>query len=173
MPEVSESQETAAGRKRLICILGCFALVTLAAVASAVLWARTNETRKQMTLCVHQLRMLDRPLHVYAQSHGGAVPSRISELYPEYVADPRLFMCPNVAASYLSRTGQPHPLLRKDVRAAGIDEHSSFVLTPGAMMDGSRDIVVASERGDNHHGRGRAVLFADGRGGWDPPVNWR
>ena len=33
--------------------------------------------------------------------------------------------------------------------------------------------VIAYEKEDNHFGKGRSLLYLDGRGAWEPPENWR
>jgi hypothetical protein len=54
-----------------------------------------------------------------------------------------------------------------------VDERSTYVLVSGLRPTDDKDTVLAYEKGDNHGGIGHSVLYLDGRGGWDPPSNWR
>jgi hypothetical protein len=56
-----------------------------------------------VVICTHHLEMMGRPLAAYERDHG-ELPGHLSELHPEYGADPAVFPCPADASA-----GHPGP----------------------------------------------------------------
>ncbi|RJP65884.1 MAG: hypothetical protein C4532_16790 [Candidatus Abyssobacteria bacterium SURF_17] len=45
--------------------------------------------------CVHNLKQLGLYLHLFAKDHDGELPYDLAELFPEYVTDKSVFVCPS------------------------------------------------------------------------------
>ena len=124
------------------------------------------------TTCVHNLKVLSISMKLYADEHEGQFPDKFSALYPEYITDLRMLICPELSAKYKRERGIPHPF-SPEPTPEEIDSLSSYVLVPGLTTSDDKDTVIAYERGDNHSGMGRSLLYLDTRGAWEPPENWR
>jgi hypothetical protein len=142
----------------IVLVLAGFAGCFVSALSRARFAAR-------QTMCVHNLKLIAMQLRMYADEHDGAFPDKWSTLaaYHEVAVSDMLeiFVCPEQIRRYTVSS------------PADIDELSSYVLVPGLRMTDDKDTILAYEKGDNHGGIGHSVLYLDGRGGWDPPSNWR
>ena len=116
----------------------------------------------RQTMCVHNLKLIAMQLRMYADEHDGAFPDKWSTLVADLnIGSFEIFVCPQQIRRYTVSS------------PADIDELSSYVLVPGLHMTDDKDTILAYEKGDNHGGIGHSVLYLDGRGGWDPPSNYR
>ncbi len=104
----------------------------------------------QSTMCINNLIQLARACILYANDHEGALPSKLSELYRDYVADLGVFMC---------------PVSKKEISEATIDAVSDYELAiPGAKLGEIKDpgnTIMLLEK-EPRHGPGRNVAYADG-----------
>jgi hypothetical protein len=127
----------------------------------------------RQTLCVHNLKMLALQLKMYAEEHDGAFPDKWSTLVSDTDLFPpdmlEIFVCPAGSREYEKEHGVPLTVSGPE----DVDERSTYVLVSGLRPTDDKDTVLAYEKGDNHGGIGHSVLYLDGRGGWDPPSNWR
>ena len=123
-------------------------------------------------MCVHNLKILSIALNGYADEHEGQFPDSLSALYPEWGMDLGVFICPELRKKYKRERGIPHPFTSDDPTSAEIDALCSYAYVPGLSPDGNKDTVIAYEKEDNHFGKGRSLLYLDGRGAWEPPEHW-
>ncbi len=156
-------------RKRVALCLGAIALATFG-VFFLIELADARQAAFS-TSCVHNLKLIALPLHMYAKEHGNRFPEKLSVLYPEYLTDPRCLICPNLRGHYEETMGKEYPFSDPPT-AEEIDTLCSYVYVPGHGLDGDKDTVVAYEKVDNHHGRGRALLYLDGRAFRKRPEEW-
>ncbi len=160
-------------RRRLV-VRGVIAL-GIAGLAVFVLYAAGRTRQKvRMTMCVHNLKVIGLRLRLYADEHDGAFPDTWSALVTHLeITDPDslddVFVCPELGGYHYRKRGRSHTVTGPD----DIDECSSYVLVGGLHTTDDKDTILAYEKGDNHGGVGHSVLYIDGRGGWDPPGNWR
>ena len=163
-------------RKRKAAVVVIVALVVLVFVGLAIPFSsylRLVRREVRQTMCVHNLKLIALQLRMYADEHDGAFPDKWSTL----VADREIgasemsefFVCPEHSRRYEEEYGVPYTVSGPE----DIDERSSYVLVPGLHMTDDKDSILAYEKGDNHGGIGHSVMHLDGRGGWDPPSNWR
>lgn len=133
-----------------------------------------EDTRQEVrrTLCVHNMKMLAMALDQYAEEHEGRLPDSISELYPKYIYEMEVFICPEVQRQCRRERGLTHPF-SQEPSPDEIDRLSSYILVPDLSAGDDADTVLAFEKEDNHSGMGRSVLYLDGCGAWEPPENWR
>ena len=65
------------------------------AVLAAILIPVTLNTRRKslQTTCISNLRQVGQAMHMYVQDNEGP-PPRLHTLYPQYISDKRVFLCP-------------------------------------------------------------------------------
>jgi prepilin-type processing-associated H-X9-DG protein len=106
--------------------------------------------KARSTMCIHNLRQLAIACILYANDHESVLPFRLSELYPDYVADLAVFVC---------------PVSGKEVSRATIDAVSDYRLAiPGANLGDIKEqqnTVMLVEK-ESRHGSGRNVAYVDG-----------
>ena len=110
---------------------------------------------------------------MYAEEHEGRFPDRLSALYPESVQDLRMLVCPEQRNRGVEKDGVPYPFSSNDPTPDEINEACSYAYVRELSPGGDPDTVIAYEKKDNHFGKGRSLLYLDGRGAWEPPGNWR
>ena len=138
---------------------------------SALQGARASARR---TVCVHHLKFVAMALKMYAEEHEGRYPDSLSALYPNYLRELEVLICPVVQGKHRGQGGTPQPPFTSDKpTSAEIDALCSYAYVPGLSPSGDKDTVIAYEKQDNHSGMGRSLLYLDGRGAWEPPENWR
>ena len=95
---------------------------------------------------------------MYAVDWEGRFPECLSAIFPLYVADPSVLICPSTGISI------PERITRDNVNLA-------YEYIPGLNSEMPSDIIVVYDRAGNHQG-GRNVLFVDGRVRWIPDEAW-
>lgn len=53
-----------------------------------------NEVAEKNEKCSRNLRMIGSALHRFAGEHGDELPYNLAELYPDYISDKNIFVCP-------------------------------------------------------------------------------
>lgn len=141
--------------------LGLFGLIALPVLfAASGSGARINDVR---TACASNLRSVGQVVEMYAADHGGAYPDTLTELYPEYVRDVRIFVCPS--SDDTPAEGATSAAKAANLTAGG---HLSYVyLGRGLNRRAGADVVLAFEWPAHHADEGERtgpanVLFADG-----------
>jgi len=146
----------------------------VALVLGALLYVKLQEMQHttRQTLCVHNLKFISMAMQQYAGDNAGSFPNSLSALYPKYLPQLEAYICPELFAEFKKERGVSQTSSLK-LDTADIDSLASYSLVPGLSASGDKDTVVAYEKTDNHSGMGRSFLYLDGRGAWEPPVNWR
>jgi prepilin-type processing-associated H-X9-DG protein len=101
--------------------------------------------------CRNNLKDIAVSLRTYAQDNGGAFPEKLSALYPRYVSDLGVFVCP-------SSGNEPGPPAR-------IDEWCEYTYSPGLHPTGTpadADVLLCYDSQYRHIPSGRNVLYLDG-----------
>lgn len=80
----------------------------------------------RMTRCVHNLKYVSIALKSYAKEHEGRYPDSLSALYPEYIVELDMLVCPELKAKYESERGTPHPFTSDDPAPVEIDALCSY-----------------------------------------------
>lgn len=146
------------------------ALVLVLALASALHGYRNFRAGLRGKTCVHNLQALANQLYLYAQDHEGHFPDKISALYPEYVTDLQMFICPEIREKYKRERGVRHPF-SPDPTPEEIDSLSSYAVVPGLSTSDDMDSALAYEKKDNHSNVRRIRVNVAGIGAWDSPEN--
>ncbi len=131
-----------------------FALVAFAAMSAGMLLPAVAKAREeaQRALCGSNLKQIGVGCIMWAEDHDEQYPSSLKDLYPDYISELGVFVCPSTDDEVTS--------------AEEIDEKGSYIYVSGLSEDSPPDAVLAYEREDNHGGEGRNVLFVDGHVEW-------
>lgn len=143
-------------RKRLWAVLFCvFAFFVLMLSALPVL-ARAREQSRRSS-CGNNLGNLVKCCMLYADAHDGQWPEKLSQLYPNYVRDIRVFNCPSALGP-------------KVLTAEDIDTKCSYEYHPERMLTEGVSVGVLLDKPENHAGTGKGRNVAIGAGSvewWD------
>lgn len=125
-------------------IVICIFLIMFGALTPFV---RIAKRRVNRIKCAHNLRQISLALHNYAVDNKDAFPLALAALYPDYIADGKVFDCP--ATSQVGTNQQPNYNY-----TVGLTEES-----------GPKDILVR-DRDGNHKRAGKNILRIDGSVEW-------
>ncbi len=171
MEQPAEAVKPARARfKRIAAVAVLVTVGVLAFGVYRIVDAGRHATRQ--TLCVHNLKHLFLGLEAFAKEHDGQLPARLSELWPKYLPDLEVLVCPEVQAACLRECGVSHPF-PPNPSPEDMDALCSYAYVPGHTLKDAANTVIVYEKRDNHLGKGRSLLCLDGRGAWEPPENWR
>ena len=121
--------------------------IFLVMIVALTPFVRMARERANVIKCADNLRRISLGLHLYAADHNDNFPAKLTELYPNYVDDEKVFDCPS--------TKTPDVPAETDYAyTAGLTEASP-----------AKDIIVQDL--DGNHGRaGKNVLKVDGSVAW-------
>lgn len=150
---IKRSAGALAGRGLAIAglILGYTSIVAMIAVIVLffTLVVPMIKEESSRTACMAHLREIGTACNVYAAGHDGRYPERLSELYPDYVSDLDVFVCPATGA----KIGSPQE----------IDSKTSYEYRGAGLREWGPSQVLACDKPRNHPlPRDIIYLFADG-----------
>ena len=114
--------------------------------------------------CFDNVRTIRMAIYDYAVDHGGNYPDRLSLLYPQYIPDLSVFLCPGHRIRHQVEEGE----LLVISNSREIDPRTSYRLVPGVGVTSNDDAILLLERGKNHGRQGHALLHADLTPAWYP-----
>jgi prepilin-type processing-associated H-X9-DG protein len=114
---------------------------------------RVRESARRAT-CKSNLRQIGLACHMYADDNNEQFPPDLASLYPTYVDNPKIYLCPST------------PEYRQGAAAAQNGAASSYEYLPGRDAALPGDFVLALGNPGNHRGQGFNVLFVDAHVEW-------
>ena len=120
-------------------------------VTAGVTTARRKGTQAK---CANNLRQIGIALSLYAMDHSERFPKSLDALYPEYVDDMEVFLCPS--------SGNEVPA----TPSAG-----DYAYKAGLTASSDSTEVIASDKAGNHK-HGGSVLYVGGQVKWGSGQNW-
>jgi prepilin-type processing-associated H-X9-DG protein len=106
----------------------------------------TAREKARRVSCLSNLKQIGLACHVYADKHDGKFPPYLDVLFPDYLPDKKVLICPS--ASHEGKSGS-----------------SDYVYAAGGTTK-AKDQILAYDNTGNHRGVGRNVLFTDGHVEW-------
>ncbi len=137
-----------------------FALLAAILVALGIAYAALARARERAmrARCKGNLRSLVYFLHVYSGDYGEAFPPTLGHLYPDYISDGKVFLCPSAGrATALEDNPQFSP--ENYTPAMLGDTHPDYVYVSGLRADDPADYILAFDDEWNHDGAGLEVLY--------------
>ncbi len=115
--------------------------------------AEGEKEKLRRARCVSNLKQLILAAIMWADDHDGEFPEKLSDLYPNYVDNVKLFTCPSAGGPKITKKEE-------------IDSRTSYIYVTGLTEASLSDAVVIYEDPSNHRGEGGNVAFADGHVEW-------
>ncbi len=161
LTENSEQQREAisSDTKKTIAIVAatilCLVLVLWKPTMDSLTVAREMALR---TKCQKNLTQIRLGSEKYSNEHNAEWPKHLDDLYPEYIGDPSVFVCPNSK----DKVGN----------SSDIDAWSSYEIVHSGKAINDKDTVVVQDKNDHaHRPGGRNYLFANGQVKYRPTEN--
>ncbi|NQT07197.1 MAG: type II secretion system protein [Candidatus Omnitrophica bacterium] len=155
--------------KKAITLLELLIVVAVVCVISLSLSPLIRSTREQgrRYVCAENLRKTTIALRRYAVGHKGIYPDDLSVLYPEYIDDLKIFICPSdVDASDIAKDG------------SDIDVTTSYLYSRGWTEKDPLSTILVCDKNDifgkdtNHRGKGGNVAYLSGEVKWVDTAEW-
>jgi len=155
--------------KKAITLLELLIVVAIVGVIILSLSPLIKSTREQgrRHMCRDNLRTIIIALHNYALDHKKKFPEDLSDLYPKYVKELRVFLCPSdVDASDIAQDG------------SDLDVTTSYLYSRGWNEKDPLDTILACDKNDifgkdtNHRGRGGNAAYLSGDVRWVDTSDW-
>ena len=151
-------------RRKIWIALGLALVVGVAAHFLLPALAPFPRPRAKRTRCASSLKQIGYGCHLYACDHDEEFPPGLGELYPNYISDGVVFVCP-MARNAVSLEHDLGVALREYEPAMFKEKHADYTYVAGLAADGPKDLVIAYDRDGNHDG-GRNALFVGSNVEW-------
>lgn len=146
-------------------------LVVVAVVSAIVLslspFIRSTREQARRNLCADNLRRIVIALHEYAGGHYMEFPDDLSDLYPKYIGDVNLFICPSdIDSGDIAQDGSDIDFTTSYLYARGYDEKDSL------------DAILVCDKNDifgkdtNHRAEGGNAAYLSGEVKWVTTRDW-
>jgi len=128
--------------------LATLALIPLSAVSKTKLYFRKEA-------CASNLRQIQIACEIYKQDYGGKYPLQLVNLYPKYLADRRLLLCP--CKHFRSGAVPSVPL---------DDSMVDYIYVPGPLNPVSQEIILCRDKQGNHPDGSVSILYLNRKIEW-------
>ena len=109
--------------------------------------------------CLSNLKQISLAFHMYTIDYNGSFPENLSQLYPQYISDLEIFICPDRI-----------PLVTEEDISKNFNICYEYV--PGMTEEYDSNCVIVYDREENHEGEGRNVLYVSGHIRWISKEAW-
>lgn len=130
----------------VVAIIGILAAFLTPAIGSA-------RRRAARVNCANNLKQIGLALHTYSIDYNEQFPKALGDIYPEYLDDPKVFVCPS-SADEVSGDG------------TSLGGTISYEYVAGLSESSPSTTVLAQDRSINHKEGGGNILYVDGHVAW-------
>ena len=129
-------------------IFGVLFFVAILAAIQLPALARARDAARRAS-CANNLKQIGICFKMFANEHNNELPKSFNDLYPEYITDPYVLVCP----SSEDKVGD-----LKDIAS-----WTSYEIVKTGIDEGKEDVVIVQEKLERAHIPGaRNLLFEDG-----------
>ncbi len=146
----------------VLLIVGFLAGVVLQGMANA-------RERARRTRCWSNLRSIGLGLHLYSSDFAEEFPEAFGALYPEFISDGGVFLCPSVDKA-TKLEGDPGFSASSYTPAMFGDTNSDYVYVSGLTAADPAWYVIAFEDESDHDGAGVNVLYIGSNVKWETDI---
>jgi len=128
--------------------LGIFFVTAILAAIMLPALARAREAARRAS-CQNNLKQIGICCKMFSNEHGDEMPKSLNDLYPEYLTDPSVFVCPS------------SPDVAGDMN--DIASWTSYELVYTGKDENDEHVVIVQEKSEHYHvPGGMNRLFGDG-----------
>ncbi len=155
--------------RRAITLMELLVVVAIVGVAILALspLAISNREESRRHMCANHVREISLALRTYSVENDGDFPHDLSEIYPKYIDDLKIFICPSdVDASDIAQDG------------SDIDITTSYHYSIGWTEKDPLTTILVCDKNDifgketNHRGKGGNVAYLSGEVRWVGTPEW-
>ena len=169
------------GRRAFSWVEALVVAVVLGVLAALFLPAlyTTKHGPSRRTRCASNLKQIGYGLHLYSGDHGEAFPRAAGDpmaslglLYPDYISDGKVFICPKAPAPARPIAAADVPRGEKTAATVFTAGHSDYGYDSDHTAAHPPGVAVAADKGTgrgvspNHGGDGQNVLYIGGNVEW-------
>lgn len=150
-------------RQNLDVVLGIVALASIAGILLLPALQAATESRPRGK-CRSHLKQIGYACQLYAGDNAERFPPSLGALFPGYISDGGVFLCPAAGCAQEIAVDDLPPGAA-DASGVWHDGFTDYVYVPGLLAGDPPDLVLAHDRHGNHED-GRRVLMIGGTVRW-------
>ena len=136
--------------KKAFTLVELLIVIVIFTITFASLTPLVNRMKERANIikCSNNARLISLALHMYAADHNETFPGNLSELYPNYIKNEKIFDCP---ASFIR----------------GAAEKPSYEYITGLTESSNGTEIILYDKDGNHGKLGRNVVRVNGSVEWE------